>query len=196
MQAYKIDVRKLTEQQKKDVQEAFLEMGYGWRIDGEVIQLLDKDYYYAENDGVMTYGITWEAYCNNNNYTKITYKELMTLANKGEDNMPNNFTKADLKDGMVVVYRDGNERLVYNNKLLTLDGFGGSNLTLFFREDLTSSSGNSMDIMEVMYMGESIWKRSEQTQQQQQLSELKAAQEQLMLQAKDIADKIDALQQG
>ena len=37
--------------------------------------------------------------------------------------MQKEFTKADLKDGMIVEYRDGKRRLVLNNRLIGKDGY-------------------------------------------------------------------------
>lgn len=188
----------MTEQEKKDVQKAFFEMGYKWRGRESTYQELDKPFYFAEGHNIL--------YCSGADYffnhkdcednKEITYKELMTLA-YGEDTMSTQkeFTKSELKDGMVVVYRDGDERYVFGDTLFLLHEGLGAQLYRF-NEDLTHLEYETMDIVEVKYMGESLWKRSEQTEQQKQLAELKAAQEQLLLQAKEISDKIDALQQS
>ena len=56
------------------------------------------------------------------------------------------FTKADLKDGMVVEYRDGNKRVVLGDKLM------GENCYLPLRcicDDLTGASGKCYDIVKV-----------------------------------------------
>lgn len=208
MQEYKIDVRALTEQQKKDVQDAFFKLGYSWGTDSEVVLFLDKDYYYAEGDGGMTYGITWEVYCNNSNYTKITYKDLMTLA-YGDSTMKA-FTKADLKDGMFVRLTNGNIYLKVKGNLFSHCGF----MELCCYDENLNRPDKNWSVAEVMEIAESagdvslgfekmdkfnyrsIWKRSEQTEQQKQLVELKAAQEELLLKAQEINDKIVAMQQG
>ena len=215
MQAYKIDVRNLTEQQKKDVQNAFFEMGYKWRSREVTHQELDRPFYFAEAGTIM--------YCEGADFffndkdcednKQITYTELMQLVNKVEDNMSNNFTKANLKDGMVVKLRGGCEYSESGDGLYLVLGDKYSNQmghveACGYCDNLTSYSFISFDIVEVFEVEcasvlvitqmklKSIWKRSEQTGQLKQLSELKAAQEQLMLQAKDIADKIAALQQS
>ena len=217
MQAYKIDVRNLTEQQKKDVQNAFFEMGYKWRSREVTHQELDRPFYFAEAGTIM--------YCEGADFffndqdcednKQITYTELMQLVNKGEDNMSNNFTKANLKDGMVVKLRGGCVYSEFSGRFYLVLGTKYVNQQShlygrYYSEDLKNKycSSGEFDIVEVFEIEaaysldfehmelKSIWRRSEQTEQQKQLSELKAAQDQLMLQAKDITDKIAALQQS
>lgn len=79
------------------------------------------------------------------------------------------FTKEDLKDGMIVTYRDKRQRIVLNGKL-----FGCcdaehyeycSSLVGYSKELLyqtkTGGCKSSIDIMKVEYMGEVVWERKE-----------------------------------
>ncbi len=74
-------------------------------------------------------------------YGDVEYSRLKYAKEKGyeilewSDYMQTEFTKADLKDGMVVEYKDGRRRLVVAGMLIGKDGF----LTLdSFRENLES----------------------------------------------------------
>ncbi len=81
--------------------------------------------------------------------------------------MKKNFTKSDLKDGMVVTYRNGNERTIMGFRLYTKnENFEYICMTCLehFKADLTvynSSEKNDSDIMKVSYMGEVLWERKE-----------------------------------
>lgn len=69
------------------------------------------------------------------------------------------FTKASLKDGMVVEYRNGWKRIVFEYKLLSDEGIGSE--LEYFNEDLTYSNERAMDIVKVMFGGELLWQREE-----------------------------------
>lgn len=74
------------------------------------------------------------------------------------------FTKSDLKDGMVIEYRDGNIRLLYLGILYEIDRH--MNLTASsnindYNERLLSIHNKNLDIIKVEYMGKSIWQRKE-----------------------------------
>lgn len=82
------------------------------------------------------------------------------------------FTKADLKDGMVVKYRNGDKRMVVNEALIGENGYSDRNC---FREDLTHRYFKDLDIVGVYaiqeynnfadmlsdYNLELIWERKE-----------------------------------
>lgn len=69
------------------------------------------------------------------------------------------FTKTSLKDGMVVEYRNGWKRIVFEYKLLSDEGVGSE--LGYFNEDLTYSDEWAMDIVKVMFGGELLWQREE-----------------------------------
>lgn len=56
------------------------------------------------------------------------------------------FTKADLKDGMVIEYKDGRRRLVLNNRLIGKDGYYELNK---YTEDMKDKESSERDIMRV-----------------------------------------------
>ena len=69
-------------------------------------------------------------------------KEKYIKLTKGEKEM----TKSDLKDGMVVEYRNGEKRLVLNDKLMGQDF---SNTFEQYAENLTSNNGSYYDIVKI-----------------------------------------------
>lgn len=82
------------------------------------------------------------------------------------------FTKADLKDGMVVKHRNGDKKMVISEALIGEDGYSDRNC---FREDLTDRYFKDLDIVGVYaikeysnfadmlsdYNLELIWERTE-----------------------------------
>lgn len=60
--------------------------------------------------------------------------------------MKDKFTKADLKDGMVVEYCNGKRRLVLNNHLIGKDGYYELNK---YTEDMKDKESSERDIMRV-----------------------------------------------
>lgn len=60
--------------------------------------------------------------------------------------MQKEFTKADLKDGMVVEYSNGKRRLVLNNHLIGKDGYYELNR---YMEDMKDKESSERDIMRV-----------------------------------------------
>lgn len=212
MKAYKIDVRNLTEQQKKDVQDAFFSLGYKWSLFDTNHGHLDKEFYYADAHGSLWYGRTEHYFYKDSDvslHNIITYTELMQLG-KGKTMFTKaDFTKSSLKDGMFIRLR--NEKIFILTQGNLLNGSGWMPLESY-NVDLKHPD-DSWSIMEAMELKQnskklsygfskieqfeynSIWQRPEQTEQQKQLSDLKAAQEELLLKAKEIGDKIVALQQ-
>ena len=60
--------------------------------------------------------------------------------------MKKEFTKADLKDGMVVEYKNGKRRLVLNNRLIGKDGYYELNK---YGEDMKDKESPERDVMRV-----------------------------------------------
>lgn len=58
------------------------------------------------------------------------------------------FTKADLKDGDIVIYRNGNKRTVISNNLIAEDGCIGNCLTEY-NDELKTKGYNGSDIVKV-----------------------------------------------
>lgn len=114
----------------------------------------------------------------------FTYtKEMLEKVEERRDDMEKEFTKADLKDGMVVEYRDGKRRIVAGEVLYGLDGFTSLKTHC---NDLTYSDSD-LDIVKVYaqkaaslnslfkYPGKIIWERQEEpTTRDVSLEELNA----------------------
>lgn len=106
-------------------------------------------------------------YCFKNYYEKRGYTIL-----EWSDYMQKEFTKADLKDGMVVKHRNGDKKMVISEALIGEDGYSDRNC---FREDLTYRYFKDLDIVGVYaiqeynnfadmlsdYNLELIWERKE-----------------------------------
>ena len=136
------------------------------------------------------HGMTWES---GNSYLSYTYYEVhknKTCYSIGgyqscdyfrkyrcnilewSDYMQKEFTKADLKDGMVVKHRNGDKRIVISEALIGENGYADQNC---FREDLTHRYFKDLDIVGVYaiqeynnfadmlsdYNLELIWERKE-----------------------------------
>ena len=86
------------------------------------------------------------------------YEDALELAEKP-------FTKSDLKDGMVVTYRNKTARIVFDDKLYTTDVDSDNFLVQVtlddFYDDLSCIDYELNDIMKVTYMGEVLWERKE-----------------------------------
>lgn len=81
--------------------------------------------------------------------------------------MKENFTKADLKDGMVVQYRNGWYRIVLGGcttlGAVCSDRYETRSKDLSdYNDDLTDSNGRrNLDIMKVFYVEQVLWERKE-----------------------------------
>lgn len=151
-----------TEEEAKDFCKQMHEHGLKW-CSGDLY--MEKTNYYAYSDKICYYAdgkysdldYAWEKY----------YKIL-----EWSDYMKKEFTKADLKDGMVVAYANGKRRLVLNNFLIGKDGyFDLSN----YSENLKDKNSSDRDIVRVFKINivttldhifhtgnlELIWERTE-----------------------------------
>lgn len=117
------------------------------------------------SDILCWYGHYWVEYANKRNYLHEDELELSV------------FTKSDLKDGMVVTYREGEERVVYKNYLLDLSGVDSGDLNMggmldTYNSDITRPNYKNLDIMKVTYMDEVLWEREEESADQKRIKEL------------------------
>lgn len=55
MQAYKIDVRGTTEQEKKDIQDALFKLGYRWKYGGDLYDLTQAVVYFTSTSGGLSF---------------------------------------------------------------------------------------------------------------------------------------------
>lgn len=75
------------------------------------------------------------------------------------------FTKADLKDGMLIEYRNpkdesNKKRVVIGDYIFVVNGFGCMHIKRF-KKDLTRTENSDYDIMKVYDRGELVWEREE-----------------------------------
>ena len=76
------------------------------------------------------------------------------------------FTKADIKNGMIITYRNGSKRVVFNevfyDYIVDEIGHKSGNLLKEYNDDLIRYDNfRGQDIMEVEYEGEVLWTRKE-----------------------------------
>jgi hypothetical protein len=136
------------------------------------------------------YRVSWDEYneswCNKND---------LTLIKKGKTMQ---FTKSDLKTGMVVRYREGGYRIFIDG---VLTGDGGYNNLATYKDNLLGGVTGGIDIVAVYRVSggrpidyylkgenlELIWERTEQTEAQKEM-------EVLQEQAKALQEQITKLQ--
>ena len=109
MENLKIDVRELSAPQKEDVFKA-IEKFINTKIN------VKESYFYFIHTGLYngwSHSFRCDLYEEKEN-KEVTYNELMEIAGMSDKKT---FTKADLKDGMVTKYSNGDLRLVLNNTL-------------------------------------------------------------------------------
>ena len=158
----KIAVHCKTEEESVDFCKQMHEHGMKW--DGGYSYLCYTNYsIYTERTCYIAEG----KYCYENYYKKRGYTIL-----EWSDYMQKEFTKADLKDGMVVKHRNGDKKMVISEALIGEDGYSDRNS---FREDLTDRYFKDLDIVGVYaiqeynnfadmlsdYNLELIWERTE-----------------------------------
>ena len=75
------------------------------------------------------------------------------------------FTKQDLKDGMVLTYDGGDKRLLMGGHLYINENnkvFNWAHVLLsHYKDDLTHINTKALNIAKVEYMGEILWERKE-----------------------------------
>lgn len=158
----KIAVHCKTEEEAKDFCRQMHGQGMKWR-NGE--SYLKNTNYDMHNEETCYYGDG--EYSSLDFAEKCNYKIL-----EWSDYMQKEFTKADLKDGMVVKHRNGDKKMVISEALIGEDGYSDRNC---FREDLTHRCFKDLDIVGVYaiqeynnfadmlsdYNLELIWERTE-----------------------------------
>lgn len=157
----KIAVHCKTEEEAKDFCEKMHKQGMKW-CSGESY-LKETNYKFCEEEMCYIRG-EFSPY---QYYKSKGYKIL-----EWSDYMQKEFTKSDLKDGMVVKHRNGDKRMVISEALIGEDGYSDQNC---FREDLTHRYFKDLDIVGVYaiqeynnfadmlsdYNLELIWERKE-----------------------------------
>lgn len=158
----KIAVHCKTEEEAKDFCRQMHGQGMKWR-NGE--SYLKNTNYDMHNEETCYYGDGEHSsldFAENYNYKILEWS----------DYMQKEFTKSDLKDGMVVKHRNGDKRMVISEALIGENGYADRNC---FREDLTHRYFKDLDIVGVYaiqeynnfadmlsdYNLELIWERKE-----------------------------------
>jgi hypothetical protein len=132
------------------------------------------------------------------NATIVTYTEMMQLLGK----TMKEFTKSDLKTGMVVRNRNGNYKIVFGNSMSGLDNT--ASFSSFTSNLLGKQSQAEFDIMAVYKVGGAmliratlsgegltlIWERTEQTPAQKEMEVLQAKMDELQEQMKVVQAKL------
>lgn len=126
-----------TEEEAKDFCKKMHEQGMKWN--GDDSSFLETTRYYVFQKETCYSGTgryCYYDYYKGNEYTILEWS----------DYMRKEFTKSDLKDGMVVEYRNGKRRLVLNNRLIGKDGYYELNK---YKEDMKVEESSERDIMRV-----------------------------------------------
>lgn len=140
----KIAVHCKTEEEAKDFCNQMHEHGLRWRWCSHTDSYIERTnwHIYKEETCYSNSG----CYCNKDYYIEndckiLEWSDYMKVENK-------EFTKADLKDGMVVEYRNANRFIVFSDRLLNNDGYDKLEDV---KEDLTDNKfeDRMYDIMKV-----------------------------------------------
>lgn len=132
----KIAVHCKTEEEAKDFCKQMHEHGLKW-INGDLY--MEKTNY-GIYPGISCYNT--DGKCSGLDYAEERCYKILEWS----DYMKKEFTKADLKDGMVVEQKNGERYVIYNGKELSLYGW---NTLEQFRDDLTNELGNLYSIEKV-----------------------------------------------
>ena len=159
----KIAVHCKTEEEAKDFCKQMYEHGLKW--DNSTNSYIERTNWHVLKE--KTCYTNHGRYCEKDYYIENDCEIL-----EWSDYMKKEFTKADLRDGMVVEYRDGKRRLILNNFLIGIDGyFDLSN----YSENLKDKNSSDRDVVGVFKVNivtnldyifrtenlELIWERTE-----------------------------------
>ena len=133
----KIAVHCKTEEEAKDFCKQMHEYGLKW--DNSTNLYIERTNWHVLKE--KTCYTNHGRYCDKDYYVENDYKIL-----EWSDYMKKEFTKADLKDGMIVEQKNGERYVIYNGKELSLDGY---NPLEQFRDDLTNELSKLYDIKKV-----------------------------------------------
>jgi hypothetical protein len=135
------------------------------------------------------------------NFKIVTYKEIMKLL--GKEMKMKEFTKEDLKDGMIVKQRDGGYAIVLGDSIaeyrafLRLSSYEGNlnhssmseyDITAVYTADKTKPAALSTYLKGIALT--KIWERVEQTPAQKEMEELQLQIAKLQEQAKALQSKL------
>lgn len=132
----KIAVHCKTEEEAKDFCKQMHEHGLKWVSTNSYIERTNW-HVLKEKTCYTNHG----CYCDKDYYIENDCKIL-----EWSDYMKKEFTKSDLKDGMVVAYANGKRRLVLNNFLIGKDGYYDLK---YYSEDLKNKDDSDKDIVRI-----------------------------------------------
>lgn len=158
----RIAVHCKTEEEAKDFCKRMHEHGMKWRGGDSYLEHTEYGRYLSKTCYTGTGGFGYYEYYESEGYKILEWSD---CTNK-------EFTKADLRDGMVVKHRNGDKKMVISEALIGEDGYSDRNC---FREDLTDRYFKDLDIVGVYaikeysnfadmlsdYNLELIWERTE-----------------------------------
>lgn len=181
----KVDVSKLTHEEREELQMKLFEHDVVWNITLSTKPNTCSQFIFIAANRKMTHiANNRRSYFRNHRNTEIKIEELQEILGM----KPKQFTKADLKDGMVIRIRTESygPYMVLGSRLITTK----SHLELVeYNDDLTDTDHNMWDVMEVLELAapansleietwelKSVWKREEKSAAQ---LEIEAIQKQM-----------------
>lgn len=201
----KVDVSSLTQDERGDLQRELFSVGVRWGS-SKLTEVLytEATSYFIDEGGRLSYSTS------NITFSTVSDKEISIQQLKEKISMCKQFTKSDLKDGMVVKYRGGGSfaskdnglRLVLCNQFVGRDGYGEFKEYL---EDLSlSSDDTNFDIVEVFEVVDasdgldyitswalkSVWKREEKSQNQLEIEKIQNEMDTLKQRLEELKGKV------
>lgn len=177
----KVDVSGLTHQEREQFQKKLFEHGVRWADGSRDIETC-SDFNFISGGKLLTHvSNNKRSHFEGQHYTEIKVQQLQEILGM----KPKQFTKADLKDGMVVRTRTdkyAHTYLVLGSRLVAAK----SHLELAeYNEDLTDTDDKMWDIVEVLELAapanslqienwelKSIWKREEKSAAQLEIEQI------------------------
>lgn len=130
----KIAVHCKTEEEAKDFCKRMHEHGMEWRDGDSYLEHTEYGRYLSKTCYTGDGGFASCVFCESEGYKILEWS----------DYMDKEFTKADLEDGMVVKYRNGDKRMVINEAMIGVEGYSDKHN---FLEDLTHKIYEELDIV-------------------------------------------------
>lgn len=160
----KVDVSSLTEEERGELQKELFSVGVTWYTMDTIVRHTTSHYYYIDEESRLTRDDSIKFF-NNDGSAYISVQQL-----KEKIKMCKQFSKSDLKDGMVVRNDFCGLSLVIANRLIHPAGWG---TLVNYNDDLTHGNHGELTIKEVFevvratnldintWKLKSIWKREE-----------------------------------
>lgn len=176
----KVDVSGLTHQEREELQKKLFEHGVRWRCGTRDTETY-SDFNFISRGMLLTHlSGNIRSYFEDKPYTEIKIEKLQEILGM----KPKQFTKADLKEGMVVLLRGSNDRhLVINNRFVADDGWMDldSYDNNLLEKDVPDNQFDVVEVFEVIspsnlainqWQLKSIWKREEKSAAQIEIEQI------------------------